>query len=70
MGERFIVWGGEFENTEAACAASPDRRSIIGQVEEHGPFDSEAEAERVWLGRMRRNVDVASYRLIVERLPG
>ncbi|WBV45455.1 hypothetical protein [Pseudoroseomonas cervicalis] len=58
--EIWVVWGGVFRDTSFQDLEE-------GTEELHGPFHSEAAAEKVWLERMRRMVDIASHRLFVLR---
>jgi hypothetical protein len=58
--EIWVVWGGVFRDTSF-------RELDAGTEELHGPFPSMAAAEKVWLERMRRMVDIASHRLFVLR---
>lgn len=75
MSTKFRVWGGVFRSVGAACAPAPQRSDIIEAAEEYGPFETEEEADRIWLGQTRRKIDIAAHRLVVEpvqdeRLPG
>lgn len=57
----WVLWGGVFEDTTF---------SIVGEEEElHGPYHSEAEADRAWNDVMRRNVDRATHRVFVIEVP-
>ncbi|MBC9177344.1 DUF4170 domain-containing protein [Pseudoroseomonas ludipueritiae] len=58
--EIWVVWGGVFRDTSFTELET-------GTEELHGPFHSMADAEKVWLERMRRMVDIASHRLFVLR---
>ncbi|PHK93736.1 hypothetical protein CR162_17270 [Pseudoroseomonas rhizosphaerae] len=58
--EIWVVWGGIFRDTSFAELEE-------GTEELHGPFHSLEAAEKVWLERMRRMVDIASHRLFVLR---
>ncbi|EHL99770.1 hypothetical protein HMPREF9946_02916 [Acetobacteraceae bacterium AT-5844] len=58
--EIWVVWGGIFRDTSF-------QELEAGTEELHGPFHSIEEAEKVWLERMRRMVDIASHRLFVMR---
>ncbi|WP_237182522.1 DUF4170 domain-containing protein [Roseomonas marmotae] len=58
--EIWVVWGGIFRDTSFS-ELEP------GTEELHGPFHSEEAAEKAWLERMRRMVDIASHRLFVLR---
>jgi len=69
MSFAYYVWGGLFHSTEAAWAPAPNPADLIGPLELYGPFATEAEAEREWLGGTRRSVDSCAHRLIVTRLP-
>jgi hypothetical protein len=62
--EIWVVWGGIFRDTSFSELEA-------GTEELHGPFASMQDAEKVWLERMRRMVDIASHRLFVLRaMPG
>lgn len=58
--EIWVVWGGIFRDTSFTELET-------GTEELLGPFHSLAEAEKAWLERMRRMVDIASHRLFVLR---
>ncbi|MDB5369738.1 MAG: hypothetical protein JWP20_1296 [Roseomonas sp.] len=58
--EIWVVWGGIFLDTSFTELEA-------GTEELIGPFPSQAEAEKAWLERMRRMVDIASHRLFVLR---
>ncbi|MXP65540.1 hypothetical protein E0493_19515 [Roseomonas sp. M0104] len=58
--EIWVVWGGIFRDTSFA-ELEP------GTEELHGPFHTAEAAEKAWLERMRRMVDIASHRLFVLR---
>lgn len=60
MSERkiWVVWGGVFTDTGFGTL-------VAGTEELHGPFHSEAEANRAWQERMRRKIDIATHRLFV-----
>jgi hypothetical protein len=58
--EIWVVWGGIFRDTSFTELEE-------GTEELIGPFHSSAEAEKAWLERMRRMVDIASHRLFVLR---
>ncbi|MBI0436030.1 hypothetical protein [Roseomonas sp. KE0001] len=58
--EVWVVWGGVFRDTSFAELEA-------GTEELHGPFRSQQDAEKAWLERMRRMVDIASHRLFVLR---
>ncbi len=66
MSKKFRVWGGIFRSIDAACSPMHQPGDIIEAAEEYGPFETEAEADRVWLGQTRRNIDIAAHRLVVE----
>jgi len=63
---RWLVWGGRFADTASAMAAT----IIVDGWEMHGPFATEAEANKVCLDRMRRNVDTCAHRMFVTPLTG
>jgi hypothetical protein len=56
--EIWVVWGGIFLDTSFTELEA-------GTEELLGPFHSMAAAEKAWLERMRRMVDIASHRLFV-----
>jgi hypothetical protein len=58
--EIWVVWGGIFRDTSFEDL-EPGTEELLG------PFHSAAEAEKAWLERMRRMVDIASHRLFVLR---
>ncbi|MCQ4159968.1 hypothetical protein NON00_08495 [Roseomonas sp. GC11] len=58
--EIWVVWGGIFRDTSF-------QELEEGTEELHGPFHSLEAAEKAWLERMRRMVDIASHRLFVLR---
>ncbi|WP_419900225.1 DUF4170 domain-containing protein [Roseomonas sp. USHLN139] len=58
--EIWVVWGGIFRDTSF-------QELEQGTEELLGPFHSQAAAEKAWLERMRRMVDIASHRLFVLR---
>lgn len=58
--EIWVVWGGIFRDTSF-------QELEAGTEELLGPFHSAAAAEKAWLERMRRMVDIASHRLFVMR---
>ncbi|MFC3126177.1 hypothetical protein ACFOD4_14000 [Pseudoroseomonas globiformis] len=58
--EIWVVWGGIFRDTSFTELEA-------GTEELHGPFSNMQDAEKVWLERMRRMVDIASHRLFVLR---
>lgn len=67
MSDQWYVVGGQFRNVAAAWMnypKLPNMTDIIGDVVRLGPY-TEEEADRVWLAESRKNIDTASYRLIV-----
>jgi hypothetical protein len=58
--EIWVVWGGIFRDTSF-------QELEAGTEELLGPFHSAEAAEKAWLERMRRMVDIASHRLFVMR---
>jgi hypothetical protein len=58
--EIWVVWGGIFRDTRF-------QELEAGTEELLGPFHSAEAAEKAWLERMRRMVDIASHRLFVMR---
>ncbi|MGX9963755.1 DUF4170 domain-containing protein [Roseomonas sp. F4] len=60
MSERqiWVVWGGVFTDTNFTVLEK-------GTEELHGPYHSEAEADRAWQDHTRRKVDIATHRLFV-----
>lgn len=58
--EVWVVWGGIFRDTSF-------QELEQGTEELLGPYPSQALAEKAWLERMRRMVDIASHRLFVLR---
>lgn len=61
-GDRFwVLWGGIFKDTKF--------HEIEEAEELHGPYHTEAEADRMWKEIMRRNVDRATHRVFVIEVP-
>ncbi|MBO1080487.1 DUF4170 domain-containing protein [Roseomonas haemaphysalidis] len=58
--EIWVVWGGIFRDTSFQ-ELEPGTEELLG------PFHSAQAAEKAWLERMRRMVDIASHRLFVLR---
>lgn len=66
MSDVFYVWGGRFDTTAKAFQVPPSAGDIVDGFETHGPFATEAEADRAWLGLTRRNVDICAHRMLVQ----
>jgi hypothetical protein len=54
----FFVIGGIFTTTNF------DKLEKDG-AEMHGPFETEAEAERVWRGSTSKNIDICCHKLFI-----
>jgi len=54
----WVLWGGVFTNTDFKTLEA-------GTEELHGPYHSEAAANRAWNEQMRRKIDIATHRLFV-----
>lgn len=57
----WVLWGGIFKDTTF--------RELDEGEELHGPYHTEAEADRMWKEIMRRNVDRATHRVFVIEVP-
>jgi hypothetical protein len=57
----YFVIGGTFTTTDFDKLED-------GGSEMHGPFQTEAEAERVWRGSTAKNIDICCHKLFIVRV--